>query len=277
MIRSLLTGSSLKTPGTNRREVIKVLMVVAGTCAVQPSWAAVGSVILSADATVSSDVSEDKVQYRSGRISLDALLVTPKSTGPHPAVILIHPASGLDDHTKDIARELAAAGYAVLAPDFSSRPKASSNSAAKVPITRLNPELTLLDAKAAYSYLQSNQSIDSTKISVIGLGWGGWRAIMLAESVPGLHRVVIYYAAIPPEGLENVRAPIMGHFAENDFRTTGNVVWAESTFKELGKSFVYTIYPDTDVEFLTKPTSPKDIEAAKESWKKTLDFLGSPS
>ena len=46
-------------------------------------------------------------------------LALPQHAGqPVPAVLLIHDSLGLDDHVEDVARRLAAAGYAALAPDL---------------------------------------------------------------------------------------------------------------------------------------------------------------
>src|SRR4029077_12367373 len=45
-------------------------------------------------------------------------LATPDGSGPHPGVVVIHEAQGLDDHIKNVTRRLAAAGYASLAVDL---------------------------------------------------------------------------------------------------------------------------------------------------------------
>jgi carboxymethylenebutenolidase len=46
-------------------------------------------------------------------------LALPENTaGPLPGVVLIHDLLGLDGHDEDVARRLAAAGYAVLVPDL---------------------------------------------------------------------------------------------------------------------------------------------------------------
>jgi carboxymethylenebutenolidase len=56
------------------------------------------------------------------KVQLDANLmgyyVKPNTQGPHPAVIVIMEAFGLNDYIKSICDRLAQAGYAALAPDF---------------------------------------------------------------------------------------------------------------------------------------------------------------
>src|SRR5882762_1044024 len=45
-------------------------------------------------------------------------LALPDAPGPHPGVVVIHEAFGLNDNIKDITRRLAQAGYAALAADL---------------------------------------------------------------------------------------------------------------------------------------------------------------
>ena len=95
--------------------------------------------------------------------------------------------------------------------------------------------------------------------------------------MPELYRAVVYYGSTPTEGLETIKAPVLAQYAENDFRVTGNALWTEKTMKELGKTFTYVVYGDADAEFMSKPDTQPDADAAKNSWQKTLEFLRSPS
>src|SRR2546430_14777145 len=45
-------------------------------------------------------------------------LALPEGPGPHPGVIVIHEATGLDDHIRRITDRFAGAGYAALAVDL---------------------------------------------------------------------------------------------------------------------------------------------------------------
>ena len=47
-----------------------------------------------------------------------AYLARPATAGPHPAIVVVHEAGGLNPHTRDIARRLATEGYVTLAIDF---------------------------------------------------------------------------------------------------------------------------------------------------------------
>ena len=53
-----------------------------------------------------------------GSPHLTGYLVRPDGEGPHPSVVVIHEAFGLEDITRRQADRLAAMGYVVLAPDL---------------------------------------------------------------------------------------------------------------------------------------------------------------
>ncbi len=48
----------------------------------------------------------------------DSYLALPEGAGPHPGVVVIHEASGLNDNIRDICRRLAEQGYAALGVDL---------------------------------------------------------------------------------------------------------------------------------------------------------------
>lgn len=68
---------------------------------------------------------------------------------------------------------------------------------------------------------------------------------------------------------------MLAHYAEFDFRVTGNAVWIEHTLKGLKKPFSYKVYEGAKAEFVTNASSQEDKAAADASWAKTLDFLKS--
>ena len=47
-----------------------------------------------------------------------AYLVVPDGAGPHPGVVVVHEAAGLNDNIRSICRRFAAAGYAALGVDL---------------------------------------------------------------------------------------------------------------------------------------------------------------
>ena len=52
---------------------------------------------------------------------ISGYLARPLGAGPYPGVIVIHEVFGLVPHIKEVARKLAAQGYAAIAPDLHHR------------------------------------------------------------------------------------------------------------------------------------------------------------
>ncbi len=220
------------------------------------------------------DVVAETVQYDSGGFSISAYLVKPSGAGKHPAILIIHDNQGLTDGVRDLARQFAAAGFLTLAPDLASRAGGSKNpQQAQGALNQMPASNQIEDLKAGFAYLQKDPDADASKISSVGFGWGGWRTLKLASSVPDLYRAVVYCGATPTDGLESISAPIMANYAQYDFRVTGGAIPTEKALKGMGKKFTYYVYPNTDRAFFN-PANPRyDAEAAKQAWGRTVDFL----
>ena len=223
--------------------------------------------------TATSNVATETIHYDSGGFNIDAFLAKPAGGGKHPAVLVIHDNLGLNDSIRDIARQFAAAGFLALAPDLTSRlggtrmPDQMAQAVGQLP-----PNISIQDARAAFAYLQKDSDVDAAKISAVGFGWGGWRSFMLAVSVPELYRAVVYCGSTPSQSFEAAHAPVLAHYAQFDFRTTGNAPLTEKMMSEAGKKFTYFVYPQVNRSFYA-PGTQFNADAAKLSWTRTLEFL----
>ncbi|MGA7794444.1 MAG: dienelactone hydrolase family protein [Candidatus Acidiferrales bacterium] len=235
--------------------------------------APIASPLAAAQDAAAPSVSSETIHYDSGGFNIDAFVAKPAGAGKHPAVLVIHDSQGLNDSVRDIAKQFAAAGFFVFAPDFTSRlGGARTPGQMAQAVGQLSPNLTVQDARAGFAYLQKDPDVDAAKISTVGLGWGGWRSFMLAVSVPELYRAVVYCGSPPSQGLDAVHAPVLAHYAQYDFRTTGNALLTEKEMTEAGKKFTYFVYPQVNRGFYATGTQ-YDADAAKLAWTRTLDFL----
>lgn len=219
------------------------------------------------------NVVTDTVHFDSGGFTIDALVAKPADGVKHPAVLVIHDSFGLNDAIREIAKQFAAAGFVALAPDFTSRlgGKRTPEQMADA-VGHLSPNLSVADARVALAYLEKDPEVDGAKISAVGYGWGGWRSFMLAASAPELYRAVIYCGATPSQSFDAVRAPVLAHYAQFDFRTTGNALLTEKMMTEAGKKFTYFVYPQVNHGFYN--AGPQySADAARLAWGRTLDFL----
>lgn len=212
------------------------------------------------------------IEYDSSGTKIEAFLAEPRTAGKHPGVVVIHNNQGLAEPIRQIARELAAAGYVALAPDLLPRAQ-SAKSQAPIMGRVLSADPTVGDTEAAFAYLQKDPSVDPSRISTIGFGWGGWRAFMLAVSEPELYRAVVYCSSPPEQGFAKIHAPVLAQYAQFDFRVTGNALWTDNSMKAAGKQFTYYVYPKVFRNFFDTRSPDYNSEAAKLAWARTLRFL----
>jgi carboxymethylenebutenolidase len=207
---------------------------------------------------------------------ITAILAKPEGNGKHPSIILIHDSQGLTAEFRNLAQQLAAAGFVTLAPDLLTRVGGTQTAQqAEAATAALRPQSTVEDLRAGVTFLRNVPSVDPEKISSIGFGWGGWRSFKLAAMLPELRHAVIFYGATPIDGLENVHASVLANYAQYDFFDTGNSIWTEDTLKRSGSKFVYYIYPKTFRGFFDPESPNYDSEAAKIAWSRSLEFLRS--
>jgi carboxymethylenebutenolidase len=215
----------------------------------------------------SPDLDVGSEEYASGEKKISAYFVKPKSRTRLPAILVVQDSTPFDGF-RNYARRFATEGFAVMVPDLGST--AAGNN-----IAGLSPTDTVDDLKAGYDYLSKNADVDSTKVSVVGFGWGGWRAWMIAEQTQNLHRAVVFDGISPTDGLEEIQAPVLAHYAQFDYGNVGNAVWTQETLEAAGKKFTYYVYPKTRKDFFFEGTSSYDADAAKLAWQRTMEFLGS--
>ena len=114
-------------------------------------------------------------------------LLTPRGSGPFPAVVVMHGCDGVSAHTRAWAQRLVGWGYAALIVD-SFRPRGISSLCSQ-PLS-VPPSVRAGDAIAAKAYLESLPNIAKGRIGLIGFSHGGWAALDAAGSFSA---VVAYY------------------------------------------------------------------------------------
>lgn len=195
-----------------------------------------------------------------------------------PGLLLIHENNGLNEHIRDVARRLAAAGYFVLAVDQLSRQGGSgsflSPDDARAASSDLSDDKVVGDLDAASSYLGAHSLVEAGRIGVMGFGWGGARAFLYAAANPALQAAVVFCGSPPPEDqFAAIEAPVLGNYAGRDSAVTSTVAATESAMQRLGKSFDAKIYPAAEHAFFNDDGPHYDAAAAQDSWFRTLAFL----
>ena len=196
-----------------------------------------------------------------------------------PAVMVIHENRGLNDHTRDVARRVAFAGFVAVAPDFLSPVGGTpaDENAAREMIGKLDLAVTVADAVATVAWLR-RVSQSSGKVGAVGFCWGGAMVNRIAVAAgTALSAGVAYYGPAPaPAEAARVKAALMLHYAGLDERVNASGrPWIEAlkAARVTTEAFVYdgvnhAFNNDTSV-------GRYDKAAANLAWVRTTAFLKS--
>lgn len=193
-----------------------------------------------------------QVSFTSGNETVHALLYTPSTPGPHPAIIVIHEWWGLVPWVKQQASDLADQGYVTLAVDLYRGKTADNPETAHELMRGLPQDRGVRDLVSGVDYLKTLKSVDPHRIGAVGWCMGGGFAAQLAVADPDLRAVAINYGSLPtdPVALKQIHAAILGNFGALDQGITPQDVHDfASAMKSLGKPVDVKIYPDAGHAF----------------------------
>ena len=203
-------------------------------------------------------------------------LATPEGAGPHPGVVVIHEAYGLNDNIKDITRRFAESGYIALAVDlFSDRNRAvcMARYMGGMLLGSVN-RYGIDDLKAALTYLAKNRTVDAKRLGAIGFCMGGGFAIAWACTDSRLKAIAPFYGANPrPLDVVSRLCPVVGSYPEKDF--TANA--GRALDKALDQNHIahdIKIYPDAHHSFFNEKGSSFNRAAAEDAWTRVMKFFG---
>ena len=216
------------------------------------------------------------IEIGAGALKGGAYLALPDAPGPHPGVVVIHEAYGLNENIKDIAGRFADNGYAALAVDlFGGRNRA-------ICLTRYMTGMLIgsvdrygiSDLKAALTHLAALPEVDGERIGAIGFCMGGGFAIAWACTDERLKAIAPFYGA-NPRPLDAVKraCPVVGSYPEKDF-TAGAGRALDQALEANGIARDIKIYPGAGHSFFNDRGRAYNKPAADDSWTRVLSFFG---
>jgi carboxymethylenebutenolidase len=211
-----------------------------------------------------------------GELKGGGYLAAPDGSGPHPAVVVIHEAYGLNDDMKDITHRLAEAGYVALAVDlFSDRNRAvcMARYMGGMLLGSVN-RYGIDDLKAALTYLARDRIVDATRMGAIGFCMGGGFAIAWACTDSRLKAIAPFYGANPrPLEVVSRLCPVVGSYPDKDF--TANAGRAlDKALDQHNIAHDIKIYPDAQHSFFNDKAKSYNKAAAEDSWTRVVKFFG---
>jgi len=192
-----------------------------------------------------------------------------------PGVIVVHENRGLNPYIEDVARRVAKAGFAALAPDGLSALGGypGNDDRGRELQQQVDPEKLMNDFFAAFEFLLADARTTG-KVGITGFCYGGGVSHATAVAYPELAAAVPFYGRqAKPEDVPRIKAPLLIHFAENDAGVNGTWPAYEEALKAAGTPYEAHFYPGTSHGFHNDSTPRYDEAAAKLAWERTIAWF----
>ena len=261
--------------GMERRTFVTRMVALAGSVAAAEALIATIAADPAAAGIVPAD--DKRLTARDQTVAgYKAYVAEPRSPSLKPTVIVVHENRGLNEHTRDVTRRLALAGFRAVAVDFLSPSGGTpaNEDQAREMIGKLDLGKSVADAVGIVDEL--TKSSRGGKVGAVGFCWGGAYIHRLAVAAGGkLDAGVSYYGPAPDPGkAAQVQAPLMVHIPERDDRVkTTAWPWVEA-LRKAGKSVTAYNYPGANHAFNNDTSAERYNKAAADlAWKRTLRFF----
>ena len=209
-----------------------------------------------------------------------AYLVRPDD-GSGPGVLVLHSWWGLTPGVKGLCDRLADEGFVALAPDLLEGRRPETAAEAEVELAGVDPNATAALLLSSVVALRSQTSDPEGPISIVGYSMGASWALWLAARQPeSVDAVVVYYGSQDID-FADLRARVLGHFADDDLLVTEDQRDEMlAHLRLLGRDVEFHRYPGT-THWFAEADHPEeaayDPEAAALAFQRTLAFLRGPA
>jgi carboxymethylenebutenolidase len=204
------------------------------------------------------------VPLKHGDRTVQAFVVYPEVKAKAPVVILIHEIFGLSDWAKEMADELAAQGFIVIAPDLltgfgpnGGGSDAFPNQDATIKaVSGLDPAIVNADLDAAADYGKKLPAANG-KLAVMGFCWGGGKSFAFAAHRKDLSAAFVFYGPGPSD-VTTITAPVYGFYAGNDARIGATLPATIDAMKAAGKKYEPITYDGAGHGFMRAGEDPSN-------------------
>lgn len=199
----------------------------------------------------------------------------PDGPGPHPGVVVVHEAFGLNDNIRDICRRFANEGYAAFGVDlFGDRNRAVCMVKMLAGLASKNLEhFGVPGLREALTQLSSRDDVDGERVGAVGFCMGGTIVSTWACTEERLGAVAPFYGMSPrPHEAIQRSCPVVGSWPGKDFTTkTAGVMEVELT--SAGTPHDVKVYPSSKHSFFNDQGRNHDPDAAEDAWLRVLAFF----
>lgn len=262
--------------GMDRRLFMRRMVALAGSVAA--AEALIGAIAASPAAAAIVPADDKRLTTRTQALTggYTAYAAEPRSRSLKSTVLVIHENRGLNEHTRDVARRLALAGFRAVAPDMLSPSGGTpaNEDAARDAIGKLDLGQSVAAGVAMLEELA--KSSRGGKVGAVGFCWGGGFVNRLAVAAGDtLDAGVVYYGPGPdPSEAAKVTAPLMIHHAGLDARIAQSLWPWIAALRAAGKPVTYFNYEGVNHAFNNDTSAERyNQPAADLAWQRTLRFF----
>jgi len=219
-----------------------------------------------------------------GDRTVQTFVVYPEVKQKAPVVILIHEIFGLSDWAKEMADELAAQGFIVVAPDLLSGFGPNGGGSSEFPsmdattkaVSGLDPEGVNADLDAVADYAKKIPA-GNGKIATVGFCWGGGKSFAFAAHRKDLSAAFVFYGPGPAD-VSTITAPVYGFYAGNDARIGATIPATTEAMKTAHKKYEPVTYDGAGHGFMRAgedPTNtvPGNKKAREEAFTRLVSLI----
>ena len=216
--------------------------------------------------------------------SMRCYVSAPAGNGPHPGIIVIQHAGGVDDFVRGMTDRFAAEGYVGVAPDLYHREDPNSSDDPLTRMGRLRDATIIEDVNAAIEHAKGLDEIRADRLGITGYCMGGRVTYLMAAENPDLKAAVVCWGGnimvpwgegqAPFELTDRIGCPVLGLFGEDDPNPNpADVAKLDAELTRLGKSHEFHSYAGAGHAFMNEGRPNYREEAAKDAWEKTLAWF----
>ena len=263
--------------GINRKDFMKKLAILTGSTALASSILPLleNNYAAAAEFNDATLITEN-ITYPGAEGDVKAFLAKPKNKKNLGSVLVIHENRGLNPHTIDVTKRVAAEGFLAIGVDalspFGGTPPDEDKG--RELIGKLDPEKNLQNYLKGLDYLRKHKD-GNGKVACVGFCWGGAMANKLAVNDPKLQAAVAYYGSqAKAEDVPRIKASVMLHYGGLDERINAGIPAYEAALKSNKIDYQLFIYDGVNHAFNndTSPTRYNEA-AAKLAWSRTINLF----
>jgi carboxymethylenebutenolidase len=219
------------------------------------------------------------VRYVPGDDATEGYLAVPSGEGPFPALVIVHEWNGLVDRVRQVADDLAAEGYVVLAADlYQGQVGTTQEENIELMTAARGDEAGMIaNLDAAVAFLRARDDVTGR---VGSMGWCFGGGVVLTYGLGGVNHdaTAIFYGQLldDPQALEAMDHEVYGTFAQLDGGPApDDVARFEAALDQAGVEHDLHIYDEVNHGFWLRVDGDPETRSAPalDAWQRLKAYL----